>query len=74
MSEKLITNALQSLVENIEDTIKEYFDEKITKEHKREIIKSHIAIASLRIGSVIITVLETQKEENETKKHPGIRR
>lgn len=57
--EKQITLTLQTLAANVESTVKEYIDEKITKEDKRQEIGTHITVANLRIKKII--------EQNEPK-------
>jgi len=57
--EKQITLTLQTLTANVESTIKEYIDEKITKEGKQQEINTHITVANLRIKRII--------ENNESK-------
>jgi hypothetical protein len=51
--EKQITLTLQTLTANVESTIKEYIDEKITKGDKLQEINTHITVANLRIKRII---------------------
>lgn len=72
MAEDLITNTLQSLAVNVESSIKDYIDEKITKEDKREEITTHITVAKLRIrkafDEAISQIAEDEPQQRRSNK------
>lgn len=70
--EKQITLTLQTLTANVESTIKEYIDEKITKEDKQQDINTHITVANLRIKRIIET--SETKDNGNQKEFVRIRR
>jgi carbamate kinase len=69
--EKQIALILQTLVANVESTIKEYIDEKITKEDKRQEINTHITVANLRIKRTI--EINEPKDNDNTKTFGRVR-